>query len=196
MSQSFWKHSRILGTVEHLSNYGCPYPLTIGKSYNVVSVGLNTFIITDDAGEYRTYDKVHFKSLQGVKVKPLPPKFKHYYDDQGNVSYTYPESVVKGFKDVHLPVLGSSQLIQRARVSEICAELQLDYCITCSPDESDGFLSIDEWFSKDESFVYKNLLKELLRDFLDKGYMPQEFKLAAEAVIIRVQQMYHLQGAD
>lgn len=106
---------------------------------------------------------------------------KHYYDDLGILNYQW-EGVfltapaIKQIKD-------ESTSKQRSLVIEAAMELIYEFTTTKALNED----RLDAFFNEHRECAIETSLLPALKDFTEKGFIPQEFILVAMALITNIQ---------
>jgi len=112
---------------------------------------------------------------------------KHYYDDEGVLQFDgFNKRLLAKLLDA-LSVNPSNYTIKkmqkdRRTVWETAVRVAYDYSIY----ESLGDLGGTKPFESYEEGSLEHVLAEMLKDFIDRGFIYQEFKMAAEDAICRL----------
>lgn len=113
----------------------------------------------------------------------------HYYDDEGNLQFDLNRQLLVELFEV-LPD-AESDSAQRQEIADLAATVEHDYEIHKTMGGLGGCLSVDEWRRTDEETPVKTVLKRMLFDFIDRGFIPREFCLVTRSTICEIQLAKH-----
>jgi len=114
---------------------------------------------------------------------------QHYYDDLGTLNYEPPEKMVVELW--HL--LKGDERENPAQRSDFCeTAIGLVYEHQCQGVGTQP----SNWRNEEEETALGTILKRIFFDFIDKGYVPQEFLLVAWNVACTIQFEEATKGVD
>ena len=144
------------------------------------------------------------------------PKPKHYYSDEGILQFDQNDALLAKLEaalskialraGVLLSKLSESaphaRSVQRAELLTLCEDVVYEYSIHASlGGHAGGCLTPEQWKAKPElsddgdPLPLKDIFKEMIFDFVEKGFLYNEFLLVGHDAIVQMQMMTML-GQD
>ena len=114
---------------------------------------------------------------------------KHYYNDLGIVDYEYSHEHLVDLSNALEFIEFNDTSSERAFIQDAQASVAYNYSIHESLGESGlgGCLSLEQWRKTIEHDPIEQILKLVLFDFTDKGYLYNEFSMVANSMICEIQ---------
>ena len=112
---------------------------------------------------------------------------KHYYDDEGNMDcLDFPDRLLDELAS-SIDFKQESFTLERARIIEKANELIYDYECRAALGTLGGGMLLHQWKETFSSDPYMMALKKMFILFVDMGYVPQEFMIAAYRTLCTLQ---------
>lgn len=106
---------------------------------------------------------------------------KHYYDENGVLNYTYNDDWVN---NLYLAIKHHTDTVkQRSLVSEVASKMIYNVITYTTLSAS----KLEAYFKEETGCKIEASLKPALQDFVQQGYIAQEFILVANAMVANMQ---------
>ena len=112
---------------------------------------------------------------------------KHYYDDLGILSYEINRDLLVELAKLLPRVHGPETVIQRGEIHNLAIGVEYDYACHKGCGGIGGCITLEQWRALEEETPVQTVLKKMLFDFVDQGYVVNEFLLVAHSAICEIQ---------
>jgi hypothetical protein len=141
------------------------------------------------------------------------PKPKHYYSDEGILQFDQNDALLAKLEAalskialragvLHDQDDKTARSVQRAELLTLCEDVVYEYSIHAAlGGHGGGCLTPEQWKAKPElsdkgePLPLKDIFKEMIFDFVEKGFLYNEFLLVGHSAIVQMQMMTML-GQD
>lgn len=121
------------------------------------------------------------------QAMPAPVVAKHYYDDEGNLQFTQNRELLVKLAEVLMPLKPDQFERDRLLTFEQVHAILIDYRIARDLGGLGGGQDLERWRQSRPPDSLLAVLKEMFIDFLDRGFIAEEFKMAAHGAICEIQ---------